>query len=92
MLSASHAADRRQGEGMARHLFVVSRDHPRLYEYLIERFQDDRDVEVILDRRVRERRQNSTAADADRRRGDRRTRQNLDQELTTHSHVVITLA
>ncbi len=41
---------------MARHLFLVSRHEARLYEYLLERFRDDGNVEVILDRRRGERR------------------------------------
>ena len=34
---------------MARHLFLVSRREARLHEYLLERFRDDGNVEVILD-------------------------------------------
>jgi hypothetical protein len=41
---------------MARHLFIVSRHHAGLYTYLTERFQDDRKVDIIIDRRVEERR------------------------------------
>jgi hypothetical protein len=41
---------------MARHLFLVSRNDARLYEYLVERFRDDGNVQVILDRRRGERR------------------------------------
>src|SRR5438093_673463 len=41
---------------MARHLFLVSRHEGRLYEYLVERFRDDENVEMILDRRRGERR------------------------------------
>jgi hypothetical protein len=44
------------GKLMARHLFLVSRHEARLYEYLLERFRDDGNVEVILDRRRGERR------------------------------------
>ena len=43
-------------ERMARNVFVVSRRHPDLYEYLRERFATDQAVEVILDRRIGQRR------------------------------------
>src|SRR6266446_2155945 len=68
---------------MARHLFLVSRHEARLYEYLLERFRDDGNVEVILDRRRGERRRRSPAQgqEPDRRRSDRRTRREIDLEL-----------
>jgi hypothetical protein len=78
---------------MARHLFLVSRHEGRLYEYLLERFRDDTNVEVILDRRRGERRRRSSgqAHEADRRRSDRRTRREVDLELKVRSHVILTL-
>ena len=75
---------------MARHVFVVSRHHARLYDYLVERFQDDRKVEVILDRRVRERRSASIASGSERRSGDRREKRPGD-DLVLRSHVIISL-
>src|SRR4029079_12589678 len=38
--------ERVRGATMARHVFVVSRHHARLYDYLVERFHDDHKVEV----------------------------------------------
>ena len=79
---------------MARHLFLISRHDARLYEYLVERFRDDRNVEVILDRRQGERRgrtYGAAHAGGDRRRGDRRTRRELDLELQVRSHVILTI-
>jgi len=80
---------------MARHVFVVSRHHARLYDYLIERFQGDRKVEVILDRRVgerraAERRNGGLLPGTDRRSGDRREKRPGD-DLVLRSHVIITL-
>lgn len=75
---------------MARHVFVVSRHHARLYDYLIERFQDDKKVEVVLDRRVAERRYGGVPAGPDRRVGDRREKRPGD-DLMLRSHVIITL-
>jgi len=79
---------------MARHLFLVSRHDARLYEYLVDRFRDDRNVEVILDRRHIERRGRThppAYVGGDRRRGDRRTRRELDLELKVRSHVILTI-
>jgi hypothetical protein len=76
---------------MARHLFLVSHHEARLYEYLLERFRDDGNVEVILDRRRGERRRRSHAQEPDRRRSDRRTRREVDAELKIRSHVILTL-
>jgi hypothetical protein len=76
---------------MARHLFLVSRQEARLYEYLLERFRDDGNVEVILDRRRGERRRRPQSQEPDRRRSDRRTRREVDLELQVRSHVILTL-
>ena len=76
---------------MARHLFLVSRHEARLYEYLLERFRDDGNVEVILDRRRQQRRRNSGHDGPDRRRVDRRTHRDVDLELLVRSHVILTL-
>jgi hypothetical protein len=78
---------------MARHLFLVSRLDARLYEYLLERFRDDANVEVILDRRrgERRRRPSGQAPGANRRGSDRRTRREIDLELQVRSHVILTL-
>ena len=75
---------------MARHVFVVSRHHARLYDYLVERFQDDKKVEVILDRRVGERRTGGSTPGHERRAGDRREKRAGD-DLVMRSHVIITL-
>ena len=76
---------------MARHLFLISRHEGRLYEYLLERFRDDGNVEVILDRRRGERRSRPHEQHPDRRRSDRRTRREVDLELQIRSHVILTL-
>jgi hypothetical protein len=76
---------------MARHLFLVSRRDARLYEYLLERFRDDANVEVILDRRQGERRKSASYAGPDRRRTDRRSRREVDLELGVRSHVILTI-
>jgi hypothetical protein len=57
---------------LARWLIVVRRDQPGLYASLRARFDDIRLVDVILDRRERERRGAARSVRADRRRGQRR--------------------
>ena len=68
-----------------RYLFVVSRQHPQLYELLIERFQDDRNVEVILDRRVA-----AQGGAEEHGAGDRRRRPLPANDLSLRSHLIIT--
>ena len=74
-----------------RHLFVVSRDHPWLYAHLRERFQDDPNVDVILDRRVAERRTTAQAATYERRKAERRRPISEDENLSVRSHYIVEL-
>jgi hypothetical protein len=68
---------------------VVSTEHPDLYHYLAERFASDEKVEVILDRRRRDRRQQAVPVEPERRMMDRRLRPDVDAELETRSHVIL---
>jgi hypothetical protein len=70
---------------MARHIFIVSRGHHDLYEYLATQFEDDKNVKVILDRRVADRDESLHIDD------DRRMRSYVDEELKSRSHSVVTL-
>lgn len=76
---------------MGHTLFIVSRHHPDLYAYLRERFAGDRAVEVILDRRLGQRRQPAGPFEMERRREDRRRRPEVDAELQSRSHAIITI-
>jgi hypothetical protein len=76
---------------MARNLFIVSRYHPDLFSYLKERFNGDDAVEIILDRRSRQRRHRHEAPNVERRRCDRRCRPEVDAELRTRSHAILTI-
>jgi len=79
-------------ENMGRTVFVVSREHRDLYTYLRERFAMDPAVEIILDRRVFERRQPQRPRACERRRlQDRRRRPEVEAELQTRSHAILTL-
>jgi hypothetical protein len=64
-----------------RYLFVVSRQHKQLFELLVERFQGDQNVEVVLDRRV---------AMSEHEVSDRRQRRSPRDDLSVRSHLIIT--
>lgn len=55
-----------------RWLIVIRRDQPPLFRLLDRHFAEDPRVEVILDRRERERRRATAAVATERRRSDRR--------------------
>ncbi len=76
---------------MARTLFIVSRQHPDLYVYLRERFSGAENIEVILDRRLGERRRHEVPVDRERRRMDDRSRPDIDELLRSRSHVIVTV-
>ena len=76
-----------------RYLYIVSREHQWLYRHLLERFQDDPDVQVILDRRVAERRIDAPmlTQEAERRRTRRRRAVGPEEDLRIHSHYIVEL-
>jgi len=74
-----------------RHLFIVARAHPSVYEYLSQQFTADADVEVRLDRRRADRRTNEATVPHERRRSDRRTRPDVDAQLRERSHFFLTI-
>lgn len=84
---------RAQDVPRVRHLFIVSRDHPWLYAHLVERFRDDSKVDVILDRRIGERRAtiSSIATQQDRRKNDRRRAVPPEDDLRVRSHYIVEL-
>ena len=55
-------------------LFVIARGHTKRYDLATRHFGDEQEVEIVYDRRVCERRasQPTGAAEAERRRRDRR--------------------
>jgi chromosome segregation ATPase len=70
-------------------LFVVARRDPELYGYLRARFADDVGISVVLDRRVENRRRRALPAAAERRRGDRRMRPEIDEQLRATSLAIV---
>lgn len=75
---------------MARTLFIISRRHPDLYEYLKERFAGDDQVEVILDRRGTEG-GDPGWSNAGLSTQERRSRPEVDTELASRSHAIVTV-
>jgi len=77
---------------MPREIFIVARDRPDLYRYLSQTFSDAENVQVIWDRRAGERRAAAAVPhDPERRRGDRRRRPTVDQELRNVGYAFITI-
>ena len=64
-----------------RYLVVVARAATELYASLKRTFADSDSIEVIRDRRFRERRQRNDAVGLDRRRGDRRSRPHVEGQV-----------
>jgi len=76
---------------MARYLFIVSLQHRALFDYLLQRFSDDPNAEVILDRRRVERRRAEIAVTLERRQGSRRQQPDVSEELRRRSVAVVTI-
>ncbi len=66
---------------MRRYLFIVAREQPDLCEYLRRDLSGDREVQVLLDRREGERRQQVQAHELERRRGHRRRQPGIGANL-----------
>ena len=62
------------------HLFIVARSHPDLYDFLSQELAGAAKIRVILDRRLRERRQEAEELMAERRLAERR-REQIEQDL-----------
>ena len=68
---------------IVKHLLVVARHRRELYEEIKRAFAGHESVEVVLDRRVSERRRSKEAPRLDRRRRNRRSRSGIDEPLRT---------
>jgi len=69
---------------MGRHLFIVSRRYPQLYEYLARTFTAELDVEVLVDRREGDRRGEGgrrTMLRGERRSAERRSARQVGEDL-----------
>jgi hypothetical protein len=81
-----------RGARLKRHLLIISRHHPALYDYVRERFAGEPNLEVILDRRHGvERRARPGRTDVERRSVDRRRRPDVDAALRMESMQFLTI-
>src|SRR5215470_329415 len=76
---------RRAAEEVAitKHLLIVARHRRELYDQIKRAFAGHETVQVVLDRRVSERRRSKEPIHADRRGADRRSRSGIDEQLRT---------
>jgi hypothetical protein len=74
-----------------RFLFIVSRGNTKLASELKQHFSGSATVQVAVDRRFGERRQQIADVTAERRRADRRTRPHIDKEVRLTSFAIVTL-
>ncbi len=77
---------------LPRHLLIISRYHPGLYDYVRARFATEDKVEVILDRRSgRDRRRAAGGVMTERRATERRSRPHIDAALRMESMQFVTI-
>jgi hypothetical protein len=76
---------------IAKHLLVVARHRRELYEQIKRAFAGHETVQVVLDRRVRQRRERKETPGLERRRQDRRSRSAIDEQLRTIGWALVLL-
>jgi hypothetical protein len=74
---------------MARYVVIAARNRPELHSYLQRQFAEDNEAQVILDRRLEERRRRGERHHLERRREDRRSRRGKDLGLYYHGFLVV---
>ncbi len=74
---------------MARYVVIAARNRPDLCSYLQRQFTEDNEAQVILDRRLEERRRREESHPLERRREDRRGRRGKDLGLYYHGFLVV---
>ncbi len=75
---------------LQRLVFTVGRSRRALYDSLRRTFADDDFVQVILDRRVAERRlRRARPRPSERRRAERRVQREIDTQLRTRGYAVV---
>jgi hypothetical protein len=83
--SKTRTFSRRTAEEMAiaKHLLIVARHRRELYEQIKRAFAGHETVQVVLDRRVTDRRRRKEPTLPERRGADRRARSIIDDQLRT---------
>jgi len=77
------------------HLFIVSRQQPDLYSYLLREFSEEADVRIVLDRRYGERRQpkeRRNGDDGERRSNERRAQNDINSRLATLGYAFVRIS
>ena len=83
---------RRGDEESVKQIVVVERDRQKLYEYIKRAFSGNASVDVVLDRRRSERRSAADRSGApERRRGDRRLMNEIDNHLRALGWAIVRL-
>ena len=84
---------RRVAEEMAivKHLLIVASHRRELYADIKKAFAGHETVQVVLDRRARQRRQGRATPMLDRRRHERRARSAIDEQLRTIGWALVLL-
>jgi hypothetical protein len=76
-------------ERVRRLIFIVARDRKDLFASLSRTFAGDDLVDIVIDRRTKERRRTPLAPETERRRKDRRIRDATDRRLRARGYAVI---
>ena len=74
---------------MIAHLFIVSRREPQLFTYLSREFASEDDVQVIVDRRIGERRKTTGVYPVERRQTDRRTLAHVPRQISSLGYAFV---
>ena len=75
----------------SRYLLVIARQQRELYENISRALAGQERVQIILDRRVSQRRQGKAAPGQERRRGERRSSSAIDEQLRTRGWALVPL-
>ncbi len=70
-------------------LFIVGRERRLLYDSLQRTFDGDDTVQVVLDRRVGERRQQGSTPRTERRQSERRAQRESDARLHVRGYALV---
>ena len=70
-------------------LFIVSRDQRDLHAYLTKEFRRDEHVQVIVDRRIADRRRRVEPSAHDQRRATRRRALAMDREMRSAGFALV---
>ena len=70
-------------------LFIVSRDQRDLHAYLTKEFRRDEHIQIIVDRRLGDRRNRVEPRTSDQRRGARRCGLTMDRQMRSAGFALV---